>query len=663
MTLNDIYAGKPDANDEIREKGYAEFTNSYIEPSGVNIDKLLSTDYGTPCFIMGDKGTGKTALLHYLENHVHNIDCAASTSYLFFESGFSYVSKANFCKISKAISMAISIDQNIASSGEQIECDYTYVWRWQFYQKIINDNDSFSEGLFVNDENWRDFKKEISKLNKTIYGGKMRIPVKITISAKYESQLSVLTPSISLEPIDLSEKNFITTKSYSEFIKIIEKADELVRYIERTDIPYYIFIDELEAYRADNETFYRDLRMIRDLLFTVKRLNDVFLSGTKLICSVRLEIINSINRFVQSNQLHKIMQGFDERLIWGYTNTNSFKHPIITILLKRIENAEKNNNNISITKEDIIEKWFETKVYNTDICAYILANTWHKPRDIVRLILAVQSKHSKTFSNFNQNTFDTSMPVYSKQCLVEVKEEMRALYNAGEIETIVNCLQGYKMIFTFDEIGERAKRLYSNSTIAKNTNSVLRDIYRIGLIGNYLNNDTPQRWHYKEHYSLIIDEPWKMIIHPSLRIELSTSGKRDRYIMNFGGNVHSHSNVIGNVHSHSNVIGTGKVHSHSNVIGNQIMHSTNKYMDSEFYATIIRIHYRYVIVSFKKDGQTEQGYISMKNLGISSIEQGKINKYFKIGDIVKSKITSYNQDYNNWNMRIIEQQLNPYIKP
>lgn len=44
------------------------------------------------------------------------------------------------------------------------------------------------------------------------------------------------------------------------------------------------------------------------------------------------------------------------------------------------------------------------------------------------------------------------MPAYSKQCLIEVREEMHALYTAEEIEDIFNCLQGFKKLFTFEEI-------------------------------------------------------------------------------------------------------------------------------------------------------------------------------------------------------------------
>lgn len=58
MRICDIYAGKPDASDEIRERGYEEFANTYIQPTGIDVNKLASTEFGTPFFVMGDKGTG-----------------------------------------------------------------------------------------------------------------------------------------------------------------------------------------------------------------------------------------------------------------------------------------------------------------------------------------------------------------------------------------------------------------------------------------------------------------------------------------------------------------------------------------------------------------------------------------------------------------------------
>ena len=612
MIINDIYAGKPDASDEIRERGYDEFANNYITPSGINIGRLSSTEYGTPIFIMGDKGTGKTALLHFLQNYIKVNDVSACSSFIFFDSGFSHVTREKFNAISQSISTSIAIDNRVASLGQNRECDFTYIWRWQFYQKIISDNEFFNGSLFENDKNWADFLSELSKVNKTIEKEKMHIPAKVTLTATPEPERGTFTPSINLEPLDLSQRNFDKSKSYTEFVKIIDKADHLARCLKRSDTPYYIFIDELEAYRGENETFYRDLRMIRDLLFTVKQLNDIFQSGTKIICSVRLEIIHAINRFIQSNQLHKIMQGYDERLIWEHTNTNSFDHPIVGVLLKKIQSAEEKNTTAPISRDYIIRKWFETTVYNVHVCSYILDNTWHKPRDIVRLLLSAQSKNSKNFSKFNQNTFDTFMPTYSKQCLVEVQEEMRALYSAEAIECIFNCLKGFKALFTFQEITERAETLYPQSTLASNPRTVLGDMYRIGVIGNYLNRDHSPRWEYKEQFNLIIDAPWKMIIHPALRIELAVNSRIDRFI---------------NKNSARRIVPT-------------------------YSAIVEKIERRYVLVTFYKDNCKQDGYIFMGNLGIAGVEEGTLNSFISIGQELSVETLGYANYISRWLLRV-----------
>lgn len=623
MKISDIYAGKPDASDEIRECGYDAFVNTYIRPTGVNIDRLASTVYGTPFFVMGDKGTGKTALLHFLENYVCELDASACTSFLYFESGFTQTQKEKFKSISQSLSTSVSIDESIAMVGNSIECDFSYIWKWQLYQKIVDDNEHFNGGLFVKDDNWDRFVSEIGKIGKTINKERMVVPAKISITATTNAQLGTFTPGIEIEPVDLSQSNFHLSKSYSEFVKIINNADSLLQSIIRTDIPYYIFIDELEAYRGEDSTFYRDLRMIRDLLFAVKTMNDVFRNGTKIICSVRLEILNAINRFIQSKQLHKIMQGYDERLTWEHTNTNSFGHPIIGVLLRRIQIAEEKNNKKLLTEDEISKKWFVSNVYNTHICTYILDNTWHKPRDIVRLLLAAQSKNSRDSSVFNQNTFDTFMPAYSKQCLVEVREEMRALYTAEEIESIFNCLQGFKVVFSFDEIEKRAKRLHPNSIFARETYAVLCDMYRIGVVGNFLSNDRTPRWEHKEQYKLFVDDPWKIIIHPSLRIELSVSGRTDRRIAKI----------------------TQKKQT-------DVLYKLPSKDNGTYRAIIEEIRYRYLLVSFEKDGEQQSGYISMNKLGICGVEEGCLDIYFCVGDIIDVEITGYSEEFGNWFMRI-----------
>ena len=203
-------------------------------------------------------------------------------------------------------------------------------------------------------------------------------------------KLSLETDKASVEvdfgQLDIEHENI--------FIEIIDKAQKYFKRLKRTDIPYYIFVDELEAFFSDVEIFKRDIRMIRDLLITVKEFNGMFASlgfkNTKIFSSIRTEIINSINRFVVSKEINKVISGFEVVLNWDYKSTNTYKHPIIEIWLKRIYMLESLNGE-NMRMEQIYKKWFPEQIMDMDPAVYILNNSWLKPRDIVRYLLCMQN--------------------------------------------------------------------------------------------------------------------------------------------------------------------------------------------------------------------------------------------------------------------------------
>ena len=67
IRIKDIYAGRPDAKDEINFDGFDSFIKTFVVADHFNLDSLIS---GNHCFITGFKGTGKTALLFYLEKQL-----------------------------------------------------------------------------------------------------------------------------------------------------------------------------------------------------------------------------------------------------------------------------------------------------------------------------------------------------------------------------------------------------------------------------------------------------------------------------------------------------------------------------------------------------------------------------------------------------------------
>ncbi|NLL06581.1 MAG: hypothetical protein GX270_12535 [Clostridiaceae bacterium] len=336
LKVQDIYIGKPDAKDELLLQKSNEFLESYVIPPNFSFDDIINKD---KMFIYGNKGTGKTALLLYLESECQKHDDCTCTSFILFKSQYGNVQRLGLDKISRNIVKTIDVDNDIL----QNEQDFEYIWRWIFFKHIVEENENSNCGIFVDDENWTNFVATVNRILPERTSGKIfKFPSIVKIGMSYSSETSG-TQSIKPElTLDFNEKENL--KEYTQFVSLIDVAAKQFGKLTRTDIPFYIFVDELEAFYADDDILCRDLRMIRDLILTVKLFNDFFITygfaKTKFICSIRTEIVNSVIQFVPPKEINKVISGFSWPLIWNYSNTNSYAHPIFEIWLRRIELSE-----------------------------------------------------------------------------------------------------------------------------------------------------------------------------------------------------------------------------------------------------------------------------------------------------------------------------------
>lgn len=318
---------------------------------------------------------------------------------------------------------------------------------------------------------------------------------------------------------------------------MIDDAEVALSKLSKTDIPYHIFVDELEAYYGDEEVFKRDLYLIRDLIFTIKRFNSIFSSSNlrniKIICSIRSEIVNAISRFIVTKELNKVTSGFEIPLKWNYNNTNSFSHPIMQILLRRIALSETEENEKYRSDKEIIAQWFPEKINEIDPSSYILNNSWHKPRDIVRFIISAQNCINNDSTSFTQAVFSSLHKQYSIDSLTEIKEEMRALYTPEQIEDIINVFTGFKSVFSVSQLRTRISNFFSDSIMDTNFNAVVNDLYRLGFIGNYLPASQMYRWQHKGDDRIIISDEWRLMIHQALQSALSVGKKLDYSLKRF----------------------------------------------------------------------------------------------------------------------------------
>ena len=233
-------------------------------------------------------------MLFYLEDKLKKEDLQTCTSYILFKESFTESRRNELQGISKKVLSSVTIENDTLVGTEEFE----YIWRWLFFKQIVADNEEYNRNLFLDNAEWNVFEKSVSNMLAPKNKRKIRIPNSINLLLHMKDPTS-LTQFDSELQVDFSQQK---SDQYQNFIEVVDAVEEAFSKVTRTDIPYYIFVDELEAYYGDSAVFKRDLYMIRDLIFTVKRLNTIFarcsMSNTKIICSVRTEVINAITSIV-----------------------------------------------------------------------------------------------------------------------------------------------------------------------------------------------------------------------------------------------------------------------------------------------------------------------------------------------------------------------------
>lgn len=506
-TIMDIYAGMPDAKDEINTELPDRFFESFIVPPGLPTEKLLT---GRKFLVSGYKGVGKTSVLYYLQNKAQEIDKNACTSFMYFKSDYEEIKKSQMDAVAKKLTALVDTSGEIQPQ----KVEYLHIWKWVIFKKIVDDSGEYSEGLFDPDSNWDKFVKLVNSISFT--GKDKHI---ISLSSLAITACASPTEGARIEAHAELEINK-NKENFEKFANTVDECETVFRKLSRTDVPYYLFVDELEAFYGDQDLFHRDLSLIRDLIFIIHRLNET--KKIIIIAAIRSEIINAMDRYITTNEINKIIDGYSAPIKWSYSNTTSMDHPIIQVLMKRISMATGGK------KQDFFE-WFPVRVHGKDTINYILDNGWNKPRDIVRLIIAAQNDNLHCNDNmFSGATFDGLMKEYSRNSLTEVRQELQSLYSAKELETILRTLRGGPRCMTLHTIikrtgkGSEARRLWESRG-----ESIIEDFYRVGIFGNINRTTAPDeyrwRWNHKDDTGVLTDNGWELVVHNALCTELTIS--------------------------------------------------------------------------------------------------------------------------------------------
>ena len=212
--------------------------------------------------------------------------------------------------VAKKLTALVDINGEIQPN----KVEFLHIWRWVFFKKIVDDCEE-NEGLFVHDNNWDEFAKEVNK---------------ISFSSENKKVISLSSLSISLQASPISgvsakasavfDKVAKNEAAFRRLIDIVNRCEQLFQNLLRTETPYYIFVDEMEAYYGDSDLFKRDLTLIRDMIFTIHRINSF--GKVHIIAAIRNEIIYAMDRLLAPGGISHSGPG-GNRQLWPDKNSQS----------------------------------------------------------------------------------------------------------------------------------------------------------------------------------------------------------------------------------------------------------------------------------------------------------------------------------------------------
>lgn len=515
LELKDLIIGKIDAKNESIDSAQNKqrFIDGFLLPDNMNINHFIN---GERYYIVGFKGTGKTALLKYIQLKIEEKGLA-ETLFILFKSDFSDEDKSAFSKAAGCL---------VNTATDEMK-DFTDVWLWYIHRQIVNIiKDRHLIGrVFVDNDDWKRYQTCVlaPKLGDEKSGLMRLLPKLKRGNIEIESNFVAAKGTLGLqfEWVDNS-------KSTVKFSDIVKQANTLFDKLAPVDqpIPIYIFFDELELTFNKSKQYQTDTRLIRDVIVAINKIN--FLARklhfpVYTITSIRSEVLTAVE--TSGKEINKAITDFGLILKWPQKGDDSKYHPLMNIITKKIQASYKLYDITPPSDNEIWERYFPPRIGDKSIYEHLLNKTWYRPRDIVRLLLTAQN-HSPQSSSFSQSILDSINRDYSTECWKEQIEELRAKYNESEIDGIKQILLATECPFTFIELNNKCatkKELYDSVNTLLNKYKlaeILSDLYRIGVIGN---TGQKMRFSFRGDDELLIEK--EMTIHPALWSHLSVERK------------------------------------------------------------------------------------------------------------------------------------------
>lgn len=506
-----------------------EEAESYLEPEKrMEFNRLFYQDSNytkiqdpTTYFIIGDKGSGKTAYsVYYCNNMINNIlskryNVVVEDYYKIIqmkdEGKLQYTHYITLWKAALLLKIISSIKEAEISAlgGTTYKKIQDYLQKYNFTSIT---EDSFSPISFLDN-------REMLNL---IVGevGETRL-IKSQISGKIEQK----------ETMGLERKSSVYYDIWTSFI------NEMVAYIERLRLKnsHYLFVDGIDSRPPDIDP--KDYqRCVYPLVRAVYEINHDIFSRIKDRKKGRLKIVllTRLDIFMLSGLPNPDCKLNDNSVFlnWGITSEHDYQSSAIFSLVNKL--IQVANPEPPSTFEDSWKTYFGFKIAQKDSFEYLLRRTASRPRDFVKILLTANELCKRkriTSPNKDILVSDEFMRAFSSYYVGMIKTGLKFYYNDNEINELWSFLKSIKKrIVTYKELKDVYQGMLNYEKLQNNfgdLDKILSLMFDNNMIG-YIESDRVYRWKYKEiseadfNYSLppeaLLDNA-RLQFHPALEKE------------------------------------------------------------------------------------------------------------------------------------------------
>jgi hypothetical protein len=469
ITINDLRFGDTDARSEIlnRDRTKKEFfIDSFYVPEKLKIKEFKD---GEKYFISGQKGTGKTALLRYINEGLDAEDTL--TSFVVFKEQVTERDKQEM------------FAKNVAlyDTPQHAERELLNVWRCFLHREIVR--------LLDEDPSFYDVAsaRKYIQLVKEVHGQAGKGLFNAILSGLKSGKIRLDVPNLGGAEVvaEFGERRGKKVMPTTEFVRLLD--DELGKIKFKPRKKLYVFVDEINLAFSSTEQHARDTILIRDLIVAVGKSNEVFIENDQpiiILAAVRSEIITAVD--TAGAEIGKWLKDFGHELNW-YVERDIDKHPIVGLVEAKLK-TNMARLDPETAKGKLWTRFFAKQLYKSESRRFVVRNTWGRPRDIVNL-LSNAAEQSPRKEQFDTEALQNSFAKFSKACWEERAQELNVFYSDAEVVAIRKVLQGFKREFSLAELGDAMRQRSGNDATttrlrAENAaQTLMNTMYLVGIVG------------------------------------------------------------------------------------------------------------------------------------------------------------------------------------